>query len=265
LIPANDAAMESCNPVSSPMISHEDVKKVDIECPTDSADNDDDDDGTIGNDGSHCPPNGYDADIESLCSMQDLKQICSCTARGKKRSVDQALEGKSAYSIDPHHRRRRQKLPVNCSWIERIFSSTPFATPIDSDVLPILCNDTVVPLVRFVAESPTPECREEAQKQEQPHTENIKSLIGLLETQNLPLPVSTESMVPANPAVFQLGKARALMDALNMQTLDDELLALGLLTIVNDLLQDSYKIQATYRSYSFNGASTKNLPVAEAR
>ncbi|KAG7368269.1 hypothetical protein IV203_031012 [Nitzschia inconspicua] len=200
---------------------------------------------------------GYDADSESENSP-------SKETRRTKRKTEEFQADNLSCSLFCQPYGRRRKLAADCSWIERIYSSTPFATPEESDTIPIFCNPNDMSLSRDSRSS------EKSQKASalDPIGTDCECIMNVSERHDVQDSLPSFSNVTAgtpSPPFVVLGKAGSLMDTLNLQTLDDELLIIALLTVVNALLRDSYKIQATYRSKSLNGASKGNLFISEPR
>ena len=144
---------------------------------------------------------GYDGDLES--------EACIHTVKRRRR-----------------HRRQPAEC-TECTWIQRIFSNTPYAAPLDTDVYP----------VKFPSVSAHQSLGTEA------HTPK-----PLLPARAI-TPLGDSEALPADCKSMMAG---TLMDTLNVHKLDDDVLAWGLATILNNLLKDSYNVQATYRAYSFN-------------
>jgi hypothetical protein len=232
------------------------------------------DDSVAEDDRSFRSSKGYDADSESRYSLaKEQRMPCNDSCRRKKRLSDDVQGTQVTSEVllkrdTKRRRRRRSILAPNCSWIERIFSTTPFAIPEDSDEFPMPYTTHITPVS---LRSPTCAWLRTIDKIELKPTLHNDGLVLCTELHHDGHPLSFASIsnqvASVDPQQLNLGVFTALMDKLNVQTLDDEFLALGLLTIVKDLLQDSYKSQATYRSYSFNdgGCMESLITVPETR
>jgi hypothetical protein len=181
--------------------------------------------------------------------IQDYDDTDSCVSSSAGYSADAESETLERPIKRRRHKRREVGENTECSWIERIFSSTPYATPLDADE----------------GQIGTPLLIQHPQKPTSPHPEKAKKVTPIP-----PLLLPILDMLPLNDCTIEKeksksGMAGSLMDTLNIYKLDDDVLAWGLVTIVDNLLTDSYRVRATYRSYSLNheasaDAATHHFP-----
>jgi hypothetical protein len=213
---------------------------------------------------------GYDADSESRHSHRiPCNDVCQRTKRyfDDSQDAEVAPEVLLAGNTKRRRLRRHRGFAHNCSWIERIFSATPFAIPEDSDEFPAAYRSDRTSVCRSF-----PTCAWIQADGKVELTPRLRKDGMVLPTDlhhdghSLPF-ASITNGVASDPKQLNLGVFTTLMNKLNVQTLDDEVMTLGLLTIVKDLLQDSYKTQAAYRTYSFNshGCTESLIAVTEQR
>ncbi|KAL3924041.1 MAG: hypothetical protein SGILL_001290 [Bacillariaceae sp.] len=175
-----------------------------------------------------------------------------CSSTGYTGDSEQSLASVETFDQPTKRRRLARRRRGTETWIERLYSNTPYYdTPEeDSDTRYPTVTPTLPKTIKILPDR----CASSESLTEQQVDLTIPApppdifshrAVTILD----PCQVSSKKdSLRRSPS----GMAGSLMDSLNFQTLDDDVLAWGLVTIVNNLLTDSYKVQATYRSYSFN-------------
>ena len=172
------------------------------------------------------------AEMKSHEDADAANDTASCLVSMAGYDADAESE---AWNPPAKRRRRYRSQPAElteCPWIQRIFSNTPFATPLDSDICPVQ---------RLPLTAPSPDHRK---------LENVALRLQEPEKRARPTPLHMPCREPNGDCKSMM--AGTLMDTLNIHKLDDDVLVWGLVTILNNLLKDSHNVQATYRAYSFN-------------
>jgi hypothetical protein len=206
---------------------------------------------------------GYLADSESSQSPDSIEKTLSQHQADPTAALsspgDMVILGKANFSscgkqqrfgVAKYHQPRpyrSRKIDDSSRWIERVYSNTPFAAPNEF-------NHSPMPKRRDI-KSQTPSCiRWNTEGCHNHHSSrNVRnhkyaSKIAAQEEHD------TMSSADGEGSIYSAG---SLMNGLNADTVDDDILTSTLVDVVQALLLDSHAMQATYRSYYWNGASDR--------